>query len=102
VHAGDVQIGVFRVKGKLVAYANSCIHQGGPGCQGEILGKVEEVLGTDKTVISERFSEDEIHLVCPWHGWEYNLETGECAADRRLRLRPYPVVLRGDEVYVQV
>ena len=102
MQAGDVQVGVFRVKGKLVAYANRCVHQWGPVCQGEILGKVEEVLDSDKTLIGERFSEDEIHLACPWHGWEYNLATGECAADRRLRLRSYPVMLRGDDVYVTV
>ena len=31
-----------------------------------------------------------MHFVCPWHGYEYDLKTGECAADRRLRLKSYP------------
>jgi nitrite reductase (NADH) small subunit len=102
VRAGEREIGVFRIKGQLRAYANRCLHQGGPVCQGEILGKLEEILGPDKSVIGERFSEDEIHVVCPWHGWEYDLADGACAADRRLHLRSFPVVVRGDEVFLVV
>jgi len=47
----------------------------------------------------QRFS-DEVHFVCPWHGYEYDLKTGECAADRRLRLKTYQVVRRGEDIYV--
>ena len=49
-----------------------------------------------------RFSEHEIHIVCPWHGYEYDLATGECVGDRRLRLTKYPVVVRGDDLYALV
>jgi nitrite reductase/ring-hydroxylating ferredoxin subunit len=30
------------------------------------------------------------------------MKTGECVADRRLKLRKYQVVTKGDEVYVVV
>jgi len=30
-----------------------------------------------------------IALVCPWHGYEYDIKTGECAGDRKLKLRKY-------------
>jgi nitrite reductase/ring-hydroxylating ferredoxin subunit len=39
---------------------------------------------------------------CPWHGWEYDLATGRCHADRRFGLRPYPVDVRDGLVYVVV
>ena len=100
VRVGDLEIGVFRHHGRLYAYENHCLHQGGPVCEGMLLGKVEAILGEDQSYLGERFSEQEIHIVCPWHGWEYDLATGECAADRKLRLRRIDVVERGDEVYV--
>lgn len=100
IRDGETEIGVFRVGGRFYAYENSCLHQGGPVCEGVVLGKVETVLGEDRGVLGERFSEEEIHIVCPWHGWEYEVATGECAADRRLRLRKYEVVQRGEEIYV--
>jgi nitrite reductase/ring-hydroxylating ferredoxin subunit len=46
------------------------------------------------------FSESEMHFVCPWHGMEYNIKTGECASDRRLKLKKYEIVRKGDDVYV--
>ena len=100
--AGGVEVGVFRVHGRLVAYENRCAHQGGPVCIGEVLGRYEEVLEPDGSSREERFSDDDIHLVCPWHGWEYDLATGRCHADRRYGLRRFPVEVRGGEVFVSV
>jgi nitrite reductase/ring-hydroxylating ferredoxin subunit len=97
---GDLEIGVFRHEGKFYAYRNLCVHQGGPACEGLIIAKVEERIMPDKTSRGLYFSDTEMHFVCPWHGYEYDLKTGECVADRRLRLRKYEVVERGDEVYV--
>jgi nitrite reductase/ring-hydroxylating ferredoxin subunit len=94
------EVGVLHHEGRFYAYENRCVHQGGPVCEGRIIGRVEAVLADDKTMLGERFSETETHLVCPWHGYEYDLATGECAADRRLRLRRYEVVEKGDEIYV--
>jgi nitrite reductase/ring-hydroxylating ferredoxin subunit len=95
-------IGVLCHGGRFYAYENRCVHQGGPVCEGRVLGKVEAVLGKDKTLLHERFSEAEVHLICPWHGYEYDLATGECVVDRRRRLRRFDVVERGDEIYVVV
>ena len=96
------EIGVLNHEGQFYAYENRCVHQGGPVCEGRILGRVELVLDDEQKVLGERFSETEIHLICPWHGYEYDLRTGECAADRRLRLQRYEVVEKGDEIYVVV
>ncbi len=102
VRIGDVEIGIFRRTGSLCAYENLCLHQGGPVCEGQIMGKVEAVIGSDRRYLGERFSEEEIHIVCPWHGWEYDLATGACAADRRLHLKRYTIIERGGEVYVVI
>jgi nitrite reductase/ring-hydroxylating ferredoxin subunit len=97
-----IELGVFRVNGELVAYENRCRHQGGPVCTGAVLGKLEAVLGPGGTIVEERFSDRELHLVCPWHGWEYHLATGVNTVDPALRLRSFPVSERDGRVYVSV
>jgi nitrite reductase (NADH) small subunit len=67
-YLGEKEVGVFRKDGRFYGYENLCLHQGGPVCEGLILGKVEPVLEEDQSITGERFSEDEIHIVCPWHG----------------------------------
>lgn len=96
------EIGVARLKDEVRAYENICLHQGGPACSGRLMGKVEAVLEPDMTVKGERFSESEIHIVCPWHGYEYDLLTGKCAPDPSLRLKSFPVSVDGDDVYVSI
>jgi nitrite reductase/ring-hydroxylating ferredoxin subunit len=102
VQHGAHDIGVFHWDGEFYAYANMCLHQGGPACEGLIMHQVEDVIGPDKTWIGQKFSDSQVNFVCPWHGYEYDLKTGECAADRRLRLRKYNVVRRGDDIFVSV
>jgi len=102
VRAGGREVGIFMVDGRLHAYENRCRHQGGPVCTGEIIGRYEQVILADGTVGGERFAEDEVRIACPWHGWEYDLATGECTADRRFRLRRFEVRLRDGEAYVVV
>jgi nitrite reductase/ring-hydroxylating ferredoxin subunit len=97
---GAHEIGVFRFEGGFRAYENVCLHQGGPVCTGVVIGKVEQVLRDDKTVAFERESTEELHLICPWHGWEYDLATGECATDRRRRLRSFELEVVDDELFV--
>jgi nitrite reductase/ring-hydroxylating ferredoxin subunit len=62
--------------------------------------KAEDVIAADRSWQGRKFSAAEIHFVCPWHGDEYDLQTGECAADRKLRLKSFDVVRRGEDVYV--
>ena len=100
VRAGKFEIGVIRHEGKYYAYRNYCPHQGGPACEGLIIAKVEEKIMPDKTSKGLYFSDTETHFVCPWHGYEYDIKTGECVSDRKLKLRRYKVVQKGDEVYV--
>jgi nitrite reductase/ring-hydroxylating ferredoxin subunit len=100
VFVGDREIGVFRHQGQFYAYSNYCLHQGGPACEGLTIAKVEEMIMPDKTSRGLYFSDTEMHFVCPWHGYEYDMLTGECVADRKLKLRKYPIVQKGDDIYV--
>ena len=100
VKSGQLEIGVIFHKGEYYAYRNVCPHQGGPACEGLTIAKVEERLMPDKTSRGLYFSDTEMHFVCPWHGYEYDMKTGERVSDRRLKLRSYKVVEKGDEVYV--
>ena len=96
----DGEVGVYRVQGKLYAYQNLCAHQGGPACEGLLMPKVEEVISEEKTYVSRRFNYEEWHIVCPWHGWEYEVTTGEFAGDRKYRLKRYEVRERDGKIYV--
>ena len=96
------EVGVFCDKGELYAYSNFCLHQGGPACEGLMIAKVEEKIEADKTSSGMKFNHDEIHFVCPWHGWEYILKTGECAANKKVKLRKYDILRKGDDIYVVI
>ena len=100
VKHGALEIGVFRWDGRFYGYRNLCVHQGGPACEGIMMHKVEEVLSDDRRLLGQRFSETEMHFVCPWHGFEYDLRTGECVTDRSLKLRSFPITIQGDDIYV--
>jgi nitrite reductase/ring-hydroxylating ferredoxin subunit len=100
VFVGDTEVGLFRHEGRFFAYSNYCLHQGGPACEGLIIARVEEKILPDKTSGGLYFSDTDVNFVCPWHGYEYDIKTGECISDRKLKLRRYKVVERGDDVYV--
>jgi nitrite reductase/ring-hydroxylating ferredoxin subunit len=93
-------IGVFHQGGAFYAYANTCAHSGGPACEGVLMPQVVDVIAEDKTYHGQTFAEDELHFVCPWHGYEYDLKTGVCVGDKRLKLKKFDVVQRGDDIFV--
>ena len=59
-----------------------------PSGEGMLIGKVEAVLDDETSASARSVLDERDPLVCPWHGWEYDIETGECAANRRIRLAP--------------
>jgi 3-phenylpropionate/trans-cinnamate dioxygenase ferredoxin subunit len=88
-------IGIFNVGGKYVAVLNVCPHELAPVCLGRVGGTTlpsppgEYCWGREGEI-----------LACPWHGWEFDLLTGEALADPRKRLRTYPVEVVDGTVYV--
>ena len=96
VTAGNNEIGVFHHGGTYYAYSNYCVHSGGPACEGILINQVVDLIAPDRTYQGQTFS-DEVHFVCPWHGYEYELTTGQCVGDRKLKLKKFEVVRRGDD-----
>jgi nitrite reductase/ring-hydroxylating ferredoxin subunit len=78
-------IGVFNVGGRFYGLRNRCPHQGGPLCEGRLLGAVE----SDRPG-TFRWSSEPRTLACPWHGWEFDVTTGRSWCDpERLRAASY-------------
>jgi nitrite reductase (NADH) small subunit len=102
VRIDDREVTVLSEKGDYYAIENKCLHMGGPVGEGLVLGKVEAIVDKDKRLLGERFNESEKHIVCPWHGYEYDLATGEFCGDRKLKLRTYQAFERDGHVYVVV
>lgn len=91
------EIAVFNVGGEYVAAANHCVHAGGPVCEGTVSGTVtanpdQWEWGWDR--------EGEI-LACPWHGWEFDLRSGEHLSDPRYRLVTYDVTVEDGRIVVE-
>jgi nitrite reductase (NADH) small subunit len=88
------RVGLYRVAGDLHALANRCPHRGAPLCAGMIATPLEAdgatvMLGPRHSVVR-----------CPWHKWEFDIATGRCLVDTRLRVRRYAVHLDGEDVVV--
>ena len=39
-------------------------------------------------------------LHCPWHGWEFDLDSGRCPDDERMRVAVYPVKIESGRVLI--
>ena len=97
---GELEVGVFRLGDKVHAWENRCPHAGGPVCQGKIYKKVEEVLGPNRTSQGLRFSKTP-QIVCPWHGYEYDIVTGRHPGDPKIRLRAIEASVRDGNIYLR-
>ncbi len=81
VEAGGVPIALFNVDGTFLAIDNMCLHRGGPLGDG---------ICADGTV------------TCPWHGWQYDMATGECKGMPGESVDTYEVRVEGDDVRVKL
>ena len=89
------EIGIFNVKGEFFALANRCPHQGGPMCMGRVGGLVlSDGPGQYRVVRQGEF------VKCPWHGWEFDIRTGQSYCDpNSVRVRAYDIeVATGEEI----
>ena len=99
---GETTIAIFRVRGRLFAYENRCPHMGGPVCQGLIIPAVRELLDERQVSTGYAFDESEMRIVCPWHGYEFSIESGAHPAQASIRLTRVAVEEEGGEVYVSL
>jgi 3-phenylpropionate/trans-cinnamate dioxygenase ferredoxin subunit len=70
------EIALFRTQAGYFAILNRCPHEGAPLCHGYLGGLVE----SDR-VGEFRVSRRGEMLRCPWHGWEFDLRTGQSWCD---------------------
>jgi nitrite reductase/ring-hydroxylating ferredoxin subunit len=79
------------------ACTDRCPHRGAPLSMG---GKVVTPLvgGQGRLELGAPSSS----LRCPWHKWDFDLASGTCAVDARLRLRTYHAWVDGEEVVVSL
>jgi nitrite reductase/ring-hydroxylating ferredoxin subunit len=83
------EIGIFNLGGEFFALANRCPHEGGPLCRGRIVALVRSAGPGDYRL--ERHNE---FLRCPWHGWEFDVRTGQSWCDPdSVRARQYQVTV---------
>jgi nitrite reductase (NADH) small subunit len=74
-------IALFNVDGSFYALDGLCPHQGGPLGKGHLAGCV---------------------VTCPWHGFQFDVTTGQHQTSRSLVHPSYPVRVVGDDVQVQI
>jgi 3-phenylpropionate/trans-cinnamate dioxygenase ferredoxin subunit len=93
---GGREVGVVRdpATGGLHGIRNRCPHHGGPLCLGKVQERVEGTPG-GYALAGRRI------LRCPWHGWEFDLETGLCADDPSLRAAVYPTRVEAGRVQIE-
>lgn len=72
---------VTRIDGALVAVPGVCPHEDVALWEGEIAGHA---------------------IVCPGHGYAFDVRTGRCKHAPALELRRYPITQIGDEVWVDL
>ncbi len=77
----DVEIAVFKINSEIFILSNICPHQ-------------------QSHLIYDGFIEDEF-VVCPAHGWKFNLRSGKKEAGGN-GLQVYPAEVADDKVFVKV
>jgi len=81
VEIGGKSVAVFNVDGTFYAINDVCLHRGGPLGEGELQGTT---------------------VICPWHGWRYNLTTGENEVMPDRPIEKYEVEVVGDDILVDL
>jgi len=76
---GDRVVALFNVDGEIYALDGLCRHAGGPLGTGPLNGKV---------------------VTCPWHGWQYDVTTGQHCLTPRIYQDRFVIEMRDGEIYV--
>lgn len=79
--AGERIVALFNVGGRFHALDGICPHQGGPLGKGTLSGCI---------------------VTCPWHGFQFDVTTGQHQTSKSLVHPTFPVKVEGDEVFVDV
>ena len=80
VDIGGTPVALFNVDGTFYAIHNTCVHRGGPLSEGSV--------------------DDAKQVACPWHGWQFDVTTGQCVTVPSKRLQTFAVKVEGDDVFI--
>lgn len=81
VDVNGVEIAIFNAGGgTFFACGTICPHENGPLGEGVVEGET---------------------VVCPLHGFDFDLKSGDCLVDPELRVPVYPVKVEGSDIYVE-
>lgn len=81
VTANGRELALCNAGGVLHAMDNTCPHKGGPLGEGEL---------------------DGAHITCPWHGWQFDVATGQCKHNPAARVATVKVVVQDGGVFVEL
>lgn len=81
VEAAGRKLALFNLEGEFYALDNTCLHRGGPIGEGSVAGTT---------------------VTCPWHGWQYDVTTGQATMNPNAKLACYETKVEGDDVLVSV
>ena len=82
VEVEGARLVLARVGSEVYALGDACAHRGGPLHQGRLAGT---------------------RLTCPWHGWMYDVRTGQCLLPARGGPVPaYPVRVEAGRIFVDM
>ena len=92
---GGREIVIFHVNGEFFALLNRCPHEGAPLSHAACVAH----LSSSEPGEFKRSRIGEL-LRCAWHGWEFDMRTGQSWFDpKRFKVRSYPVAVeRGEEL----
>ena len=79
--AGGRIVALFNVGGDYFALDGVCTHQGGPLAKGELRGTV---------------------IACPWHGWQYDVKSGQHKTNRTVAQSKFPVRVEGNDILIDL
>jgi nitrite reductase (NADH) small subunit len=74
-------VAVFNVNGSFHAINDTCGHRGGPLGEGEL---------------------DRNTVICPWHGWRYDVTSGANELVPDLPTERYQLKVEGDDILVEI
>jgi len=90
------EIAVFRLGEEYYALANYCVHQAGPLCEGDVKGRMT------RNETEWRYDDERRCVVCPWHGWAFDVTTGTNIQDDSYAVPTYDVEVRDGGVFVRL
>lgn len=97
VSVSNLSIGIFNLNDGYHALLNICPHKGAALCEGPVCGTTRQT--SDREFVYDRAGE----LVrCAWHGWEFDIRSGEFLVDPTVKARRFDVSVEGEDLYLHI